>query len=263
MSQTGSSQSQESERNLDLGLLVGLLLTDGSVRNQKRSQKVIFSNKSEILHELFRKLMGKLFNVQRFEERTDRLGVKSTIKTSKNIVEFLLTLTPSYRTKPYEDGTYPPTEIPKFIKQMSKEDLSKVLQIMFSCDGSVVLGVKWHKLKNHWVFTRRIQLTSVLPKVLNGLSKLLREKFQMRPKIWKNEIVLDRKHDILKFSKEIRFLDNVTISRKSRNWYGFEKNFVLDLVVKTFELRKTDLDRFQTREEVIEFLKSQIKSSGS
>ena len=71
----------------------------------------------------------------------------------------------------------------------------------------------------------------------------------MNPKIWKKEIVLDEKNDIFRFQKEIGFVDGVKISRKSKNWIGFEKNKILELIVKTFQLRKKDLEKFQSLED--------------
>jgi hypothetical protein len=84
----------------------------------------------------------------------------------------------------------------------------------------------------------------------------LREKFGMNPKIWKKEIVLDEKNDIFRFQKEIGFVDGVKISRKSKNWIGFEKNKILELIVKTFQLRKKDLEKFSNKEEIVNFLKT-------
>jgi hypothetical protein len=65
---------------------------------------------------------------------------------------------------------------------------------------------------------------------------------------------------MIKFQKEIRFVDEVKISGKSKNWKGFEKNQILDLAIKTFKLKKKDLQHFKTKEEVINFLKSLLEA---
>jgi hypothetical protein len=256
MFQTECSQSRKSGHTTYLGVLIGLLLTDGSVRKTKHSNKVIFSNKSEELHKLFRDIMQKLFQIKKFEEYTDARGVKSTTVNKKEIVDYLLTLTPSYRTKPYEDGNFSAAKIPGFIEKMRKKDLALVLQAMFSGDGSVVLGIKWHKLKNSWVFTRRIQLTSEHPVILDQLANILRKNFDTTPKIWRNQVVLDNKKDIQRFQKEIGFVKGLKTSMKSRNWFGKEKNAVLKLLIKSFEIKKRDLDQFKTKEDAIMFLKN-------
>ena len=71
--------------------------------------------------------------------------------------------------------------------------------------------------------------------------------------------MLNKKSDLIKFAKEIRFVNGVKVTKNSKNWCGFEKNQILDLAIKTFELRKKDLEKFKTKEEVIDFLKSFLK----
>jgi len=208
------------------------------------------------LHRIFKEKVNKLFGINRFSERVDNLNVKITSFKNKRVAEFLHQLTPTFRTKPFSNGEFPKVTIPAFFKQLSREELAEVLRAMFSADGAVVLGVKFHKTKRRWVFTRRISLASAHPVLREQIAELLREKFEMNPKIWKNEIVFDEKEDIIKFHKEIRFVDGVKISRKSKNWTGFEKNEILEFLIKTFELKKKDLEKFKSREEIIAFLKS-------
>jgi len=76
-------------------------------------------------------------------------------------------------------------------------------------------------------------------------------------------LILDRKQDIIKFAKEIRFVDGVKITRDSKNWCGFGKNQILDLVIRSMKLRKKDLQKFRTKEEIIHFLKALVTVQAS
>jgi len=50
----------------------------------------------------------------------------------------------------------------------------------------------------------------------------------------------------------------VKISSKSKNWCGFEKNQILGLAIKTFGLKKKDLQHFKTKQEIVDFLKTLV-----
>lgn len=251
-----STDALEPKPNVDLGILIGLLLTDGSVSFSSRSWKIVFSSKSEVLLNVFRNKMQNLFDVKSFSENIDRFKVKSLIVRNKDISNLLFKFTPTFRTKQFKDGSFPQPKIPDFIQELPKNELSEVIKVMFSADGSIVLGVKWNKFKRSWVFTRRVQITTINPFLKNQLVKILKENFQMKPQVWPKEIALERKEDILKFCKEIGFVKGLTISKKSKNWCGLEKNKILELAIRTFGLEKRDLEHFKTKEEVIDFLKN-------
>ena len=247
---TACGQSQE------WGIIVALLLTDGSVKKTKRKNSIIFANKSDVLHKIFKEVVQKVSEKKlHFVERIDKRNVKITEVNSKELVEKLLNILPTWRRKPYEDGSYPPVKIPDFIKKMENEKLRKVLQIMFSCDGSVVLGVKWHKTKKTWVFTRRVQITITHPVIRKDVKEIL-ERLGFEPKVWRNEIVIDKKDDLIKFKKEIGFVNNVKISRKSRYWCGKDKNYVLTLLIKSFNFGASLLRKYKSPSEIINLLKT-------
>jgi hypothetical protein len=54
----------------------------------------------------------------------------------------------------------------------------------------------------------------------------------------------------------VRFVPGVKIGGDSVNWNGFEKNQILDLAVKSFDFK--NFKRFETKEQIMDFLKSQI-----
>ena len=76
--------------------------------------------------------------------------------------------------------------------------------------------------------------------------------------MYKRQVVLFKKQDIIKFRKEIGFIRGVKVTKDSKNWEGFEKNLILDLAIKTFELKKKDLQEFKMKNEIALFLKSLI-----
>ena len=226
------------------------------MKKTRKSNKVIFANKSESLHSLFQDVVQKILGkTVHFYQRIDKRGVRVTEVNNKQLVEKLLIILPTWRRKPYEDGSYPPVRIPTFIRKTKKCVLRKVLQVMFSCDGSVVLGVKWHKTKNTWVFTRRIQITVAHPQLRENLREIL-EDLGFSPKIWRREIIINKKDELLKFKREIGFIDGVKVSRKSRYWAGRNKNEVLTLLIKSFELSAKMLKKCKSRDEVMKLLSS-------
>ena len=251
--------------SVDLGILIGLLLTDGSVRTNKKAHtwKINLSGKSDELHSIFKNKMKKIFGLIKCTEWTDKKGVNATEFNSKLAVQKLLKFSPTFRTKKFDDGTFPNAKIPEFFNDLSANNLARVFQIMFSADGCVSFGVFWDEKKRRWELKRRIQLSSRHPEIKQQIANLLRERFLINPRVEKRGLILDRKQDILKFAKEIRFVDGVKITRDSKNWCGFEKNQILDIVIRSMKLKKKDLQKFRTKEEIIHFLKTLVTVQAS
>lgn len=217
MSQT--ARTNKREPNLDLGILVGLLLTDGCVSISGGNWKITFTNSSEELHNIFKNSMKNAFKVTEFREWFDRKGVKSTEIKNKQIVKKLLELTPTFRTREFKGGTFPKPKIPEFIKNMKLKEIGKVLQVAFSADGCVCLGVKWNKTKNMWQFTRKVKISCKNPDLRNQFRELM-VKLGLNPKIIsERELTLERKDEIIKFRETIGFVNGVKVSRKSKNCF--------------------------------------------
>jgi hypothetical protein len=238
----------------DLGILVGLLLTDGCVSS---SRFIVFHNKSEVMHKLFQQQIVKVFGNVHFTERIENNGTKRTQVTSKVLVRRLLKICclKTFRRKQFENGNFPPTRLPNFIKALPRVSILKILQVIFSADGSISVSVRWHKRNKAWEIRRRIELSCKHPILRNDFFKLIKS-VGFSPRISSNNITLERKDDILKFARQVRFVPGVKIGGDSDNWKGFEKNQILDLAVKTLDLSKDDLKNFATKREVINFLKS-------
>jgi hypothetical protein len=62
------------ESNLvDLGILIGLLITDGCVTWSGGSWRITFTGKSKELHKIFKEKVNKLFGINKFTEIIDNL----------------------------------------------------------------------------------------------------------------------------------------------------------------------------------------------
>jgi hypothetical protein len=246
ISQTASGQIRAPELNVDLGILVGLLLTDGWI-----NKKVFgFASTSESLLHLFKEKTEKLFGKHHFVEFVDkRNGVHiievNNTKISKKLFELI---------KPLGKK-----QLPHFFFKLNDNSLKEILKFVFSCDGSICLGVKWNKQEKRWKFTRKVKLTSWDSEIREGIAHILR-KLKINCTVENRDVVIERENEMIKFQKEIRFVNGVKISGKSKNWKGFEKNQILDLAIKTFKLKKKDLQHFKTKEEVINFLKSLLEA---
>ena len=115
------------------------------------------------------------------------------------------------------------------IEDCDKDTLREVIRLMFSCDGSPVFTQKFDKKKQIWRIVRRIKFASKNEKLLLQVSKILRI-LGFSPQISKHELILERKSDIIKFAKEIRFVEGVKMSKRSK-WNYLTKNAVLDLIL--------------------------------
>ncbi len=240
----------------DLAKLVGLLLTDGSVRYASRTYRIVYAGKSEELHKIFRNLMQSIFDLQNFYERIDNKGVRISEYSSKEAGDFLVNLCNTLRTKSFK--TYPvtyPTINLDIFNQLTSDELKEVFRLMFSADGGVVLGAKWHKRFNKWELTRRVILKCSHPNLRKFYRDLLRNKLAINTKEWDASIAIDTKRDLYKFAKEIRFVDKIKASGKSIYWEGYEKNKVLDILLKTYQADPNIWKSFKHQSDVLHFIR--------
>ncbi len=250
------SESNAPEQNLDLGILVGLLITDGCVSVNNGNWRVNFTGTSEVLHKLFKTKMKRIFGVKKFIEYVDKKGVKSTEVNNKSIVQILLNICPTYRTKRLSSGKFPPAKIPSFIENLPVEELSHVLRAMFSADGSVSLGAYWNYNKKSWSLVRRIKFSSHHPIIRKQIYKILMRKYEIIPQIWEDAVVIERHNDILKFYKRIGFVKGVVNTGDSKYWRGIDKNSVLRTVCKT--LGNNEFRNVSSKKDVFVFLRKQF-----
>ena len=202
-------------------IVIGLLLTDGCVSSDRF---IIFHNKSEVLHNLFKEKMSELFGNLHFTQRIEKNGTKRTQISRKNIVKKLLQKCElkTFRRKRLKNGDFPSVKIPSFIKKLPISRIKKFLQVVFSADGSISLSVRWHKRNKSWEIRRRIELTCKHPHLRKEYFELLKS-IGFSPRTSSDNITLEKKKDILKFAREIRFIDGVKIGKDSKNWCGYVK----------------------------------------
>jgi hypothetical protein len=253
MPSTASGQIEEVKNKKEFWEIVGLLLADGTVRINKKHRhfELIFAGKEEKLIQVFEDNMKRIFGDLHFTERVDRKQVKIVRVCNKTVVEILQSFIPDWKRKENNNIRLPS------IENIPSDNLISFVRSFFSAEGSVILGCKWHKTKKLWIVNKRIQVT-VKNESLKIFVKKILEKLGFRPSIWKNEVLLTKKEDILKFAKEIRFLDGVRISKKSRTWFGVEKNKILDVVANLCNEGKNSFHNFEEWKNFVNFTSSRL-----
>ncbi len=261
----------------DISKLITLLLTDGCLKRGTRTWRLVYAGNSKKLHETFRKLVKDIFDIENFYERKDSKGVTITEFSSVTAGNELIRLCNSFRTKACKTSKicgkfngnqgacyrckpikingieYPNVEYDKIFNSLSKNILKETLKLAFSSDGGVVLGVKWHKRFNKWEFTRRVILKCSHPALRKSYVNTLAN-LKIKAKEWDSSIVIDTKCDIIKFADGIGFLKGVKVSSKSLYWEGIEKNEVLKILLKTFEINPSFWKKFNNKKDLIMFL---------
>ena len=153
-----------------------------------------------------------------------------------------MNFSPTYRTRPCitylckyckPKNGYPPVIIPKFIISGSKQIKRVFLQVVFSTDGCIEFYKNKYKKGNKEIIQRRISLSSYNPYLLKQFNEILTS-LGFKTSITKNEIRIAGLKQILKFQKEIGFLDGVKISSKSRKWKDYDKNKLLNIVIDSY-----------------------------
>jgi len=252
MSQTECGQIGEVSK--EFWEIVGLVLADGSIRNDQKYRKfeIVFAGKEEALTEIFKQRMKKVFGNLNFIESVDKLQVKVLRVCRRSVIVSFLNFLPEWKRKGNTTLKFPS------VQNISISNLQAFLRAFFSAEGSVVLGCKWNKYKKLWVINKRIQVTIKNDSLKEFITKVLR-KLGFQPAVWKNEVVLSRKQDIIQFSKKIRFFDGVNVSKKSRVWFGIEKNKLLDLIVDLCEKKISSFRSIKEWEEFVKLTSSRLR----
>lgn len=246
------------EPSVDLGILVGLLLTDGSVSKRKTTWTIELTGKSIPLHKIFKEKITKIFGIEKFTEFKDKRDTElvKTKFSSTSIASLLHQVVPTFRTRQLGDASFPKSRLPEFIFSLSSHEIQEILRVMFSADGGISMWISRHKKKQVWEIRKRIFLASRHPKIREQVVLLLKE-IGIESKDRKSgEVVIWKKSQIEKFHSIVGFVSGVEVTKDSKHWTGFEKSQILDLAVKTFDFKKKDLQKFRTKEEIISFLKS-------
>lgn len=252
--------SSNLEPSVDLGILVGLLLTDGSVSKRKTTWTIELTGKSRMLHEIFKEKVRKLFGRELFTESKDKRDseLMKTKFSSFKVAKLLFEFTPTFRTKQLDDGSFPESSVPDFVFKLPTHEISEILKVMFSADGGISMWTSWHQKKQVWEIRKRVFLASKHPHIRQQILTLLKQVGIEAKDRKSGEVVIWKKSEIKKFHSLIGFVHGVKVTKDSKHWTGFEKLQILDLAIKAFDLKKKDLQQFKTKEEVIGFLKSSM-----
>jgi intein/homing endonuclease len=197
--------------NREIAILLALLLSDGSVYydRSKRTFCIQFTNKNKALRDRFKKSVAKCFGKINFRDNNCTNAI-STRFFSKKIAEALLEYTNSFQTHN--------AKIPKEIFT-SKENAAAFLRAYSSGDGCI------YKDKSH-----RNGVVEIACKPLS-FRKQLKDLFAVlgiHARIISKGIRIDRKGEVLKFSKIVRFLPESTVTETRSSNYGRSKNEILD-----------------------------------
>jgi len=241
-------------RKLQKARIEALLLTDGTLI--EKYNKISFANTSETLINRFRKLLREVFG------REVKVGVgKGRIRklfivqlTSKRICSDLLRDFNSYVTS--KDHIVMPESWSKF----TIRELRILLRDFFDTDGGCSLRVSWRKERKCFELERTIFLSSRNDSVRKLYKILLKKVGIRRIGETKEKLTITNKEDIKKFAKLIGFSPGVRIGYDSKHWVGIEKRNLLRLIVKTYEFPKGFLQTFNSKREIISFLRSLLGS---
>ena len=224
--------------NEKLVALLAFLFTDGGIsRHGVNSWRIFFANSSLPAIEMFRALLADSFNIPlaRIKVRPRQGHHYFVTLTSKEIGNFLIERFGTFRTLKFKNGLFPTTSIPvAWLEQTQSFPL--FLKVVFSMDGGVKFYPMCDKNKGKRWLERRIALACHHPELRKQYSYLL-EKAGIRAVNKEKEkiIVISRKENLLRFARDIGFLDGITVTRHSKFWIGEEKNEVMRLMIQSYE----------------------------
>jgi hypothetical protein len=265
-----------------LSTLIGFILSDGGISCTQGHTEIFFTNTSEKLIEIFNQLSMDLFGIQPKIRRKSGNFLQISIP-SQDAASFLLKLTNTGRKKrcgrkpvcpklkgmtngsclicsPIKIGNdlFPLVTLPNFIKN-NRQNKIAFLRAIFSCDGGIALfprigGGKLRIEREVFLACKHPLLREMVIELLNSL--VIQAKNDER----KNKVLIRDFKNMKKFKDIIGFIDGVTITKNSKVWKNFEKNKILDLAIKTFEMSKPLTQglwaRFNSKQEIVSFLKS-------
>lgn len=263
---------------LKLGKLVMFLLTDGNVSiSADRKFEISFVNHNFVLVNEFTRLLSSLFGTHNSHWSILPTGQFRVAIFSKKIVNFLSKFSPSFRKKKCKEfrscpllrgkknfpcircnpiningEQFPPVRVPEFIFNLSPKEICEVLRILTSTEGCVTLQVRKNPLK----IEREVTIGCRHPMLLmdfNKLFELVGLPFHTR----KDRLFISSKISLEKFREKVGFLDSVVVARKNSSWFGIEKNRLLDLALKSFDIKPKKLG-LMTREAVFKLLRERL-----
>lgn len=218
-------------REVLMARFVGLLLTDGSLSQIKKTKvwRISFvSNSKELVIE-FEILAFRLFGVK-FKKETYKGAFEAKHTLKRKFAEELIKYSPTYRTLEI-DGKETEAKIPEFILQ--EENLAKeFLKYAFTGDGTVIFNIG--RAKFGYRFDRCVKLYCKHKSLREQYFALLK-KLGFEPVMLEDAVLIRKRENIKKFSKEIGFVRDVKISGKGL-WSGITKEELVKFASDSYEL---------------------------
>lgn len=245
--------------------LIAFLLSDGSMNFKKSKNKLVPRISLEVVNkpfcEKFQEVCKKVFGrTPKLEERhrnsNHSKSFRADLILSEKESEKLLKLVKTFRTKPL-NGTITEASIPEEIMKAAKEIKLSFLRIFSSAEGSVHLHID--KQRKWWVINRWVSITCCHPIIHQQVKELL-ESVGIKAKSRGKDIVIKGKENLFKFKKLIGFIKGCKVTKKSHSkWEGVEKNLLLDLAIKLFQIDKSPIQKMN-KEDIFLWLKSLLKA---
>lgn len=225
--------------NRELAWLLALLFTDGCVSPKGvHSFRIYFLNKSEVLVQLFKDCMIKVFNLpeKRVRIRTRWGKYIQAVVDSKEIGKALVGTYGTFRTLRLKDRSMPNTQLP--VAQLQASGYThEFLKVAFSCDGGISFypatrngprgGTKW--------LIRTVFLSCTHPRLRHDYFTLLQYLGIMARDVpTDGKIKIETSKDIKKFYETVGFLDGVEVTNHSKFWRGVTKQEVLQRLVASY-----------------------------
>ena len=222
-----------------------LLLAEGTVRIYKNKPFVTFTNTSDVLENLFKKLAKEM------HYKVYKKSLKQWSIYSKPLAKRLLKECKSFRSKPCSSGLqnacpvvsgklktgascymckpkthngkqYSPSTFPDSVLNSNNDKTAEYLRIYFTCDGGVVVG----KDKRNDEVIVRVGHPNLRKQVLRMIAKL-GIKARLRGE---SLIFIKKRSEVLKFKTKIGFIPDAKSVRGLHK--GIEKNKLLDIIIE-------------------------------
>jgi hypothetical protein len=254
--------------------LLGYLLGDASlkikkIKNTRKIQtevvietadKAVTKDFSETCRKLLKRDVGRITSRKRSERW--RKTYCFSCKINKEWRQKLFKLSPTYRTKPIIHNNtkkYPDAKIPVIVFK-NKNNMRNFLQAFVNSEGSVQLRVSRHDKSLELM--RYVKISCSHPRILNSASDMLKAMSinnRKAPLKNSNSLIIQQKDSLRQFSKEIGFMKGIKVSRTGR-WGGYEKRDILNLLIKTFDMKRGHLQHHNNESDVYRFLRNQLPS---
>lgn len=224
-------------REVLLSRLIGLLLTDGGLSQiSGKRWRIHFTSSSEEFIAEFGNLVKELFNLKTAKDFRNGAW-KAQAWISQKAKDELTRYSPSYRTLQIK-GKETEAKIPDFI--LRNESLGKeFLRYAFTGDGTVTICIG--KAKYGFKLDRCVKLSCKHPNLRKQYIELL-QNLGFKPRASKREIVLRKPENIVRFAREIGFVEGVKISGNGL-WKGITKAELLRFAANSYNLELKNLGK--------------------